>query len=132
MLSVVCGDLSPACQTLGEVHFGQLQFQGTHVKTISGVKEPRHITFASTGEIVVGEWHTNHVSVFDSSYRQLRLFGSTGPEEGKLDMPLGVAISSDNTVFVAARHCVKKFTLEGQFIASVGTCGSGTLQFHTP
>ena len=133
VLSVVCGDLSPACQTLGEVHFGQLQFQGTHVKTISGVKEPRHIAFAATGEIVVCERSPAHcVSVLDSSYRHLRSFGNTGPEERKLDTPLGVAISSDNTVFVAACHCVKKFTLEGQFIASVGTRGSGRLQFKTP
>ncbi|CAI8055239.1 RING finger protein nhl-1, partial [Geodia barretti] len=42
------------------------------------------------------------------------------------------AISSDNTVFVAAFHCVKKFTLEGRFIASVGSKGSGRLQFDTP
>ena len=82
--------------------------------------------------MVVCEWHTNTVKVFDSSYGLLRTFGNTGPEENRLDMPLGVAISADNTLFVAARHCVKKFTLEGQFIASVGSKGSGQLQFDTP
>ena len=135
VLSVVCGDLSPACQTLGQVHFEQLQFQGTHVKTISGVERPRHIAFAATGEIVVCEWGAHCVSVFDSSYRRLKSFGKTGPEERKLIAPLGVAISSDNTVFVASgspSHTVKKFTLEGQFIASVGTHSSGRLQFNTP
>ena len=130
VLSVVCGDLSPACQTLGEVHFGQ--FQGTHVKTISGVKWPRDIAFVATGEMVVCEQSANCVSVFDSSYRHLRSFGNTGPEERKLSNPLGIAISPDNTVFVAACHCVKKFTVEGQFIASVGTEGSGRLQFNAP
>ena len=35
-------------------------------------------------------------------------------------------------MFVASPHCVKKFTLEGQFIASVGSKGSGQLQFHFP
>ena len=130
VLSVICGDLSPACQTHGEVHF--VQFQGTHVKTISGMKRPRHITFAATGEMVVCERDAHCVSVYDRSYRHLRSFGNTGPEEKKLSNPLGVAISSDNTVFVAANHCVKKFTLEGQFIASVGTEGSGRLQFNWP
>lgn len=35
-------------------------------------------------------------------------------------------------MFVAAIHCVKKFTIEGQFIASVGSEGSGRLQFSFP
>ena len=43
----------------------------------------------------------------------------------------GVAISPDDTVFVADNHCVKKF-LNRQFIASVGSRGSGKLQFQYP
>ena len=109
VLHVVCADLSPACQTLGEVSL--VQFEGAHVKTIDGIKEPRHIAFATSGEIVVCEKDENHVSVFDSGHRRLRSFGNTGSKESRLDTPLGVAISPDNTVFVAANHCVKKFTL---------------------
>ena len=130
VLHVVCADLSPACQTLGEVSL--VQFEGAHVKTIDGIKDPRHIAFATSGEMVVCKWHAKSVSVFNNSYRCLRSFGNTGSEESRLDSPLGVAISSDNTVFVAARHCVKKFTLEGQFIGSVGSRGSGRLQFIAP
>ena len=131
LLHVVCTDLTPQCQTLAKVKF-MLQFEGVHVKTINGIKRPRHIAFSTTGEIVVCEWNTNNVKVFSSSYGLLRTFGNTGPEESRVNVPLGVAISADNTVFVASCHCVKKFTLEGQFIASVGSRGSGPLQFHTP
>ena len=131
-ICVVCADLSSACQTLGEVKFEKVQFKGTHVKTISGIKEPRHIAFATTGEMVVCEWHGD-CKVFDRNYRLLRSFGNTGPEESRLDMPLGVAISSDHTVFVVGcNSCVKKFTVCGQFIASVGSKGSGQLQFNQP
>ena len=35
-------------------------------------------------------------------------------------------------MFVAASDSVKKFTLDGNFIASVGSCGSGRLQFDNP
>ena len=129
-LHVVCTDLSPACQALGEVKFGQ--FEGRHVKTIDGIKQPRHIAFAMTGELVVCERNANCMTVFDSSYRRLRSFGNTGSDDSRLDAPRGVAISPDNTAFVAASHCVKKFTLEGQFIASVGSKGSGQLQFDKP
>ena len=132
VLSVACADLSSACSAVGKVDLRQQQCQGTHVKTIGGVKRPRNIAFATTGEIVVCEQNVNYVSVFDSHYKHIRSFGNTGSEERKLNAPLGVAVSADNTVFVAANHCVKKFTLEGQFIASVGSYGSGRLQFKFP
>ena len=132
VLRVVCADLSRACRTLAQVKFEKAQFEGVHVKTISRIEGTRHIAFGTTGETVVCMKALNCVTVFDSSYKILRSFGNTGSEESRLNCPLGVAISSDNTVFVAAKHCVKKFTLKGQFIASVGSRGSGQLQFITP
>ena len=58
-----------------------------------------------------------------------RSFGIAGSKEWKLNGPLGVAVSADQTVFVSSPYCVKKFTLEGKF---VGSEGSGRLQFDTP
>ena len=131
-IHVVCADLSSACQTLGEVKFEKVPFKGTHVKTIGGINTPRHIAFATTGEMVVCEYN-GECKVFDKNYNLLRSFGIAGPEESRPNNPLGVAISSDNTVFVVGcNSCVKKFTLDGQFIASVGSYGSGQLQFSTP
>ena len=131
VLRVVCADLSPACQTLGEVHFQPAPCEATHVKTISEVKEPRHIAFADNGQFVVCHWHDG-VSIFNHNYTKLRSFGHAGSGDNELTCPLGVAISSDNIVFIASQHCVTKFTLEGQFIASVGSQGSGRLQFNIP
>ena len=133
-ICVVCADLSSACQTLGEVKFEKVPFKGIHIKTIGGINRPRHIAFATTGEMVVCEQNGNCMQVFDWNYRLLRSFGNTGPEESRLSAPLGVAISSDNTVFVVGCHSsVKKFTLEGRFIASVSSKGStGQVQFNTP
>ena len=108
------------------------QFEGIHVKTVDGINHSGHIAFATTGELVVTELRSNCLTVFSSGYRLLRSFGNMGSEESRLIKPRGVAISSDNTVFVAANHCVKKFTLEGQFMASVGSKGSGRLQFNSP
>jgi DNA-binding beta-propeller fold protein YncE len=108
-------------------------FRGIHVKTIGGIDRPRHLAFAKTGETVVCEQNASCMKVFDSNHRLLRSFGNTGQEESRLFEPRGVAISSDNTVFVVGgNHCVMKFTLESQFIASVGSKGSGQLQFNTP
>ena len=128
VVCAVCADLSRECQKMGKIKFGI----GIHVKTIDGIRGPCKIAFASTGELVVCEWKGNCIKVFDRHYRQLRSFGNAGSGESVLNAPLGVAISSDDTVFVTANHCVKKFTLNGQFIASVGSLGREKLQFQCP
>ena len=131
ILHVVCADLSRVCRTLAKVKF-ESQFEGIHIETISGLRSPRHIAFTATGEMVVCENSVNTTTVLDSSYERLQCFGSTGLKESTLSLPRGVAVSTDNTAFVSANHCVKKFTLNGQFIASVGSQGSGDLQFLFP
>ena len=106
--------------------------QGTHVKTIGGLNHPRQLAVSDSREIVVAEIESNCVSVFDREGRKLRSFGDQGSADMKLVDPRGVALLSDNTVLVAAGHCVKKFRMDGTFIASVSSKGSGKLQFHSP
>ena len=106
--------------------------QGTHLKTIGGLNWPRQLAVSDSGEIVVAEYNSNCVSVFDREGRKLRSFGDRGSDNMKLVGPHGVALLSDNTVLVAAAHCVKKFRMDSTFIASVGSYGSGKLQFNEP
>ena len=106
--------------------------QGTHVKTIGGLNYPRQLAVSDSGEIVVAEYSSNCVSVFDREGRKLHSFGNQGSADMKLVHPRGVALLSDNTVLVAAEHCVKKFRMDGTFIASVGSSGSVKLQFDRP
>ena len=113
------------------VHVVQLA-QGTHVKTIGGLNIPFKLAVSDSGEIVVAERDSNCVSVFDQEERKLRSFGNQGSADMKLVSPRGVALLSDNSVLVAALHCVKKFRMDGTFIASVGSYGSGKLQFNDP
>ena len=98
-------------------------FRGTHMRTIKEVKRPRHLAITGNGEVVVAEQNAQCVSVFDCEGHKLRSFG---------EQPLGVALCNDNTVLVTSNHRVKRFTLDGQLIASVGTSGSGHLQFDIP
>ena len=106
--------------------------QGTHVKTIGGLNYPFKLAVSDSGEIVVAERDSKCVSLFDRQGRRLLSFGSQGSTDTKLVCPRGVALLSDNTVLVAAEHCVKKFRMDGTFIASVGSRGSGKLQFNSP
>ena len=106
--------------------------QGIHVKSITGLKEPRSLAVTKDGHIVIAE-HTAHcVSVFDRDGHKLRSFGHQGSGQSKLSYPRGVALCSDNSVLVTADHCVKKYSLDGKFMASVGTQGSGRLEFNAP
>ncbi len=107
-------------------------FQGIHVKTIEQVKRPLHLVTTANGEVVVAAWRANCILVLDRDGHKLRSFGLTGTGDRKLSYPLGVTQCSDNTVLVAACHCVKRFTVEGRFITSVGSGGSGQLQFDAP
>ena len=83
--------------------------KGTYLQMVK-VDKPCQIAFATTGEMVVCEFGSNCVAVFDPSsrYRRLRSHGT----EETIRKPSGIAISSDNTVFVAASDSVKKFTLD--------------------
>ena len=61
--------------------------QGTHVKTIGGLKWPWQLAVSDSGEIVVAERDSNCVSVFDREGRKLRSFGDQGSADMKLVNP---------------------------------------------
>ena len=106
--------------------------QGTHVKSITGLKEPWNLAVTTEGQIVIAERDPHCVSVFDREGHKLRSFGHQGSGQSKLLNPRGVALCRDNSVLVTANHCVKKYSLDGTFIAAVGTEGRGKLEFKHP
>ncbi len=55
-----------------------------------------------------------------------KFFGAAGLEEGQFDMPHGVALATDGSLFIAdaRNHRVQKFSPDGQFLLSWGTYGS--------
>ncbi len=96
-------------------------------RTIEVVKEPRGLAIMETGEIVVADRSAECVRILDPHGYKLRSIGKK-----ELNGPHGVAVCSDTSVLVAAEHCVKRFTFRGKLVSSVGTKGSGNLQFDTP
>ena len=84
----------------------------------------------NTGNIYVADYCNNCVKVFDNTAKYLLKFGD-GKEEGEMSFPKGLLIR-DNKVFVSHSHCILVYQLDGKFVSSIGSEGSGELQFNFP
>ena len=84
----------------------------------------------NTGNIYVADCYNHCVKVFDNTAKYLMKFGD-GKEEGKMSDPRGLLIR-DNKVFVSHNYCILVYQLDGKFVSSIGSKGSGELQFNWP
>ncbi len=66
------------------------------------------------------------MSIFSFSGEKFRSFGRHGSDQGQFSYPCGVAVYSEGNILVAGRnnHRIQKFTVEDQFLTSVGTEGN--------
>ena len=101
---------------------------GASIHTIAGVEAPWGIAVNHKGEIVVNERHTDHISTYTPSGKEiqtinlkgLKLFGLTLDREGN------ILVGEDTN------NSIRKYSQEGQLLASVGSNGAGPLQFKVP
>ena len=84
----------------------------------------------NTGNIYVADYENHCVKVFDNTAKYLLKFGD-GKGEGKMSYPRGLLIRG-NKVFVSHNHCILVYQLDGKFVSSIGSKGSGELQFNYP
>ena len=92
---------------------------------------PRGVTVDhNTGNIYVANSLNHCVKVFDNTAKYLLKFGD-GKGEGKMSFPRGLLIRG-NKVFVSHDHCILVYQLDGKFVSSIGSKGSGELQFNWP
>ena len=94
---------------------------------------PAHyLAFDRAGNVYVS--NSSNITVFTAEGEFLRKFGKHGVGAGDLAEPMGVAIDSNETVYVSDRlnHRVSLFTLEGQFKTSFGSEGDEAGQFSKP
>ena len=61
-------------------------------------------------------------------------FGSEGTNDGQFQLPRGVTVDNVDNIYVVdkSNNRIHKFSSDGKFIQSVGTHGSGQLQFYYP
>ena len=67
-------------------------------------------------------------------YRYIGQWGSQGAGEGQFNYPFGIAVDSQDNVYVAdwSNYRIQKFTSDGDFILQFGSEGTGDGQFVSP
>ena len=93
------------------------------------------LAFDSSGNIyVIQDNDKDVVKKYDSNWNFLTEWGGTGSGDGLLNHPNGIAIDSNNNVYITdtVNNRVQKFTSAGVFITKWGSTGSGDGQFNVP
>ena len=95
---------------------------------VAGINKPWGIAINHNGEIVVSEHFICHISTYTPSGKKTHsidiercnLFGLTVDREGN------ILVGEDTN------NSIRKYSPEGQLLASAGTTGNGRLQFNSP
>ena len=100
---------------------------GKPSRVVRGVKKPQGTVFNSKGQLVVVGGDGTTVSVLTPEGEKIRTFG-------QLNNARGVTVDKDDNMYVVetGNHRVKKFSSDGEFMAAVGSHGSGNLKFLHP
>ncbi|XP_019618784.1 PREDICTED: uncharacterized protein LOC109465787 [Branchiostoma belcheri] len=87
------------------------------------MKGPRYITVDGEGNILVSDWISHSVYVFDKSGMFLFRFGGKGSGEGQLRDPRGICTDRAGNIIVADRWNgrVQIFTRHGEYLRSIRT-----------
>ena len=107
-------------------------------RVVQGVNSSRGTVFNSKGQLIVVEGDDSKgqlivvegdgatVSVLTPEGEKIRTFG-------KLNNAYGVTVDKDDNIYVVEySNRVNKFSSDGEFVAAVGSQGSGNLQFTNP
>ena len=100
---------------------------------IGDLKQPRGIAVREGGEVVVAE-HGGHCVSVVSGNGEKKSFGTPGSAPGQFIYPQGVAIDAGGKIIVAdfGNSRIQQLSSTGKHLRTVGTCGSGPLQFQCP
>ena len=76
----------------------------------------------------------DRIQKFTNDGKFLMQWGTQGDEDGQFVFPAGVAIDSDDNVYVTDQNNgrIQKFTSDGAFLAKWGTDGNKVSEFSEP
>ena len=102
------------------------------MRVVTDLNRPYGIAFNSQGDMIVSEYDSHQVSVFDIRGQRIRTFGSKGDSPEQMKLPAGVATDDEDNIYVSSYHKLQKFTGRGELIKCVGQRGSKEGEFDGP
>ena len=99
----------------------------TPLRTIPNIKSPWGVAVSDDGYIIVDGYY--NINILDSEGN--RVISHFVPI-GILEAMRGIAITPERFILVAISHEIRKITMCGDYITSVGREGNGPLEFNQP
>ncbi|KAI8506161.1 hypothetical protein Bbelb_165140 [Branchiostoma belcheri] len=90
------------------------------------LRNPRYLTVDGEGNVLVSDWSTHFVYMFDESAKFLLKFGGQGSGEGQLRSPRGICTDSLGYIIMAesGNERVQMFTRHGVYVRTIETGSS--------
>ena len=106
---------------------------GSPVMVVKALNRLYGIAFNNCGEMIVTEWYSHQVAVFDDRRQSIRnFFGSRGEKAEQMKYPQGIAVDDTDNIYVSSKHKLQKFTGSGKLIKCIGWEGSKEGEFNDP
>ncbi len=105
---------------------------GTLVRSFADLEQPCGVAITSTGNLVIAEKGGKTVSMVQPSGKKFKSFdGLPGTVE---DMRCGMAVDKSSNIMLVDthNHCIVVFSRDGELIITLGSMGSGQLNFLFP
>ncbi|XP_065887951.1 E3 ubiquitin-protein ligase TRIM71-like [Dysidea avara] len=98
------------------------------------ISRPYLLAKGPNNELIVRDYSTKQLVVFDKHFQYSHVIGGTGRGNGKFQCITGIAVDKKGYLYVAdhSLHCIQKFKLNGEFISQFGSRGTANSQFQSP
>jgi streptogramin lyase len=106
---------------------------GEQPKTKSQFNGTADIAFAPDGHLFIADGYGNaRILEYDANGNRLRQWGTQGEGPGQLNLPHGIAIDTDQIIYVADRENgrIQRFTREGKYLSEIPGNGNKTFSLH--
>ena len=102
------------------------------MRVVTGLNRPYGIAFNSCGEMIVSEYGSDQIAIFDIKGQRIQTFRSHDDNPEQMKSPAGIAIDDMDNVYVSTQHKLQKYTRSGELIKCVGQRGSKEGEFNKP
>ncbi|XP_071946879.1 uncharacterized protein [Antedon mediterranea] len=81
--------------------------------------KPYDVTLMKTGHVIVADYESSKLQMFDSDGNYIRVFVEKGREDGEVIAPCGVVTDINDNIVVASNHKLQLFDKDGAFIKRI-------------